>query len=421
MKAIKFNSNVFRLVSGSVVLIAIVLATFVVRWTIANTSAQAADQKEVAVLLAELSPSDPQTHRASAILHEKAFEPGDLEIALLEYEKAAAACPYNYLFWLSLGSARTRAGEIEKAEAALRRAHALAPNYSRVQWALGNLLLREGRDDEGYSAVRKAIENDPSLTPSAVTLAMQLSPGDDVGSIEQRLGASSHIYINLALLLVQQERFEEARAIWRKASISSDKVVSTDTVNALKQSAISAKQFRLAAEIGSALSGEDKATVGTVSNAGFESPVRAQNAGDFDWRVPQQQFPQYAVTDAKKASGKFSLVAAVSSNDAKELNGISQTIAVEPGKSYSLRFSYLSNVNSNAEYFWEVLAAADMKQLSRSPKLLPTDNWQTATIDLLVPPEYDGIVIRLARAACTGSACTSSGNLWFDDFDLIQK
>ena len=348
-------------------------------------------------MLTELSPGDPQTHRASAVLHEKAFEPGDLEIALAEYQASAAAAPNNFLTWLLLGSALNRAGEIEKAEAALRRAKLLAPNYSRVQWALGNLLLRQGRYDEGYAEIRKAVEGDPSLKRFRCDRCDAIDRQRCKAQFRKDFEDFLKLRSTLTILLLQQKRFEEAREVFRTSAVNADTDRLKEAARLLMQKAIEAKQFRLAAEVAVLNAEGETPVIGKITNPGFESPVRAQNAGPFDWRVPQANFPRHAITDAQKRSGNYSLLVAVNSAEAKDFQGISQTVVVEPGQTYELNVPYRAETNSKAEYFWEVRSAADLKRIAVTPLLLKTNEWATSSVRFTVPNDVDGIEIRLTR------------------------
>ena len=161
------------------------------KWGMASSASVRAERAEIAQFLTELAPDDPQTHYAAAVLLEKSFEPSDIERSLQELEIATGLAPENYLYWLDLGRARERAGDPEGAERALRRALHLAPNYSRVQWALGNALLRQGRVDEAFQEITKAVSSDPAsfASPAAVT-AWQFF-GGDVGRIRQFSGSSA--------------------------------------------------------------------------------------------------------------------------------------------------------------------------------------------------------------------------------------
>ena len=131
------------------------------KWGMASSAAVRAEDADVAEFVTGLAPDDPQTHYSAAVLLEKSFERGDVQKSLNELETATGLAPENYLFWLDLGRARERSGDTEGAERALRRALDLAPNYARVQWALGNALLRQGRVDEAFAEIQKAVAGDP--------------------------------------------------------------------------------------------------------------------------------------------------------------------------------------------------------------------------------------------------------------------
>ncbi|HKX83178.1 MAG TPA: tetratricopeptide repeat protein, partial [Pyrinomonadaceae bacterium] len=173
----------------AVCIAALLFAFVVIRWTLGNAASTRAEQSEVGAITTQLAPDDPQTHYSVAVLLEKEFELSSLDAAVKEYEAAAALSPNNYLYWLSLGTARERAGDRDGAELALRRAKELAPHYSRVHWALGNALVRQGKLDEGFTEIRQAVAADPALAQQSISLAMQLF-GGDLGLVRQRIGDS---------------------------------------------------------------------------------------------------------------------------------------------------------------------------------------------------------------------------------------
>ncbi|MCV4777105.1 hypothetical protein OFM21_30475, partial [Escherichia coli] len=54
----------------------------------------------------------------------------------------------------------------------------MAPNYSRVLWAVGNALVRKGKIEEGFVEIRRAISTDETLAGAAAALAWDLNSGD---------------------------------------------------------------------------------------------------------------------------------------------------------------------------------------------------------------------------------------------------
>ena len=422
LKAINFDPAPVRVAALALTAIVILIAIFGFIWGLANSASLAADQKELGQLLAELSPSDPQTHFASAILHEKTFEPDDLTMALAEYEKAAAISPYNYLVWLELGSALGRAGETTAAEAALRRARDLAPNYARVHWALGNLLLRQaGSDEEAYSELRLAIEGDPAFAAPAAAIALQMADGDSK-AVQWRFHDLPHAGAALAVLLARQKRWEEAAQIWNTVRMGTDDKRLSEAADTLKNSFFQSGRFRNAAEMAAAKSpGEDAPALEEVTNSGFERPVKTEGAGEFDWRVAQGNYPQIGVTDGQKRSGRFSLITVFNNSDPKNFRGFSQVVAVEPGRTYELSVPYRADIKAKVPFHWEIVSAGDSKRIALSEAMIPSNEWTVLTTSFTVPTDKDGVEIRFVRGDCVAAACAALGSFWFDDISIAAK
>ena len=402
---------------AAIVVFAVAVFTFI--WCFANTGSSNAEFKEVGDLFAWLSPSDPQTHFAAATLHETALESGDFESALREYEIAASLAPDNYLLWLRLASIRGRAGDTLGTEAALRRAAELAPNYSRVQWAFGNFLLREGRDDEAYPLLQKAVAGDASLAPLAAATALQTSDGD-VEMVIRKFQNATPVDIALALLLANQKAFNKAIEIWNRIEPVDDDAYRSATKQ-IRKALIEAKLFKAAVS----MKGPPEVVGGfafeRLTNPGFESPIRAQEADAFDWTVTQGAYPQTGVTDSQKVSGSFGLIILLSGQDQKDFRGISQIVAVQPGASYEFGVNYRTDVKSAATFQWEVSSAKDQHRIAVSQPLTPTQNWIKWTATFSVPADTDGVIVRFVRNDCAATACNATGTFWFDDLSLTRK
>lgn len=391
-------------------------AWHVSKWGLANSAAYRAEDADVAQYLARLAPSDPQTHYASAVFLERSFDPADIEKALAELETATALSPHNYLLWLELGRARERSGDAEGAERALRRALALAPNYSRVQWALGNALLRQGRTDEAFQEIRKAVVGDPGFAEPAASAAWQFFDGD-IDAIRRAMDGSGRFEASLAALLVREKRFEDAMSIWDRIPTAEKPTTYKETGTVLARQMLDAKRFRDALRLTADIDTAADLSTGRVTNGGFESAVKTDAAGAFDWRIDGGLEPQIVLSDVQKHGGSNSLYLIFNSNDAKTHRAISQTIAVEPGTPYELDLFYRSELKTAAEFRWEIADAVDGKRLAISDAILPRADWTQIRIPFKTPVTSDGVVIRLVREAC-GQICPVNGNLWFDDISL---
>ena len=392
---------------------------FVVSWSFAHTLARNSDAIQASEFAASLSPGDPLTRFRYASDLERTFDPTAISRSLSEYEAAVAAGPYNFSYWLGLGRARERDGDRPAAESAYRQALALAPNYARTKWALGNNLVRQGRIDEGVELIRHAVDQDPAFAAPAVIAAMLAFDGD-VQRVTAMLGPSPIARAELARYLVNEGRFDEGIAVWSGARFDGSLSRIGEIGNAIRTKLVDAKRFRDAALVAGTLQlDEDKrAAIGAITNGGFESGVATQNADAFDWQVGQP-YPLYGLSESQPREGRYSLLVRFTTPSKLEMATVSRMVAVEPG-TYELSFAYRSDLTSRAEFRWEVLSAADATRVSISDALPNKSDWSEAKLRFWVPPSTDGITIRLVREKCESAACTVSGNLWFDDFRLTR-
>jgi tetratricopeptide (TPR) repeat protein len=418
-EAIRIDSNARRALLIAAAAALIFGAYFSGKWGFANTVATRTDIPEIAEFAADLAPGDPYAHFSNAGLLEKTLEPDSIARSLTEYETAVSLSPNNYLFWLGLGRARERDGDRPAAERAYRYALVLSPNYSRVRWALGNVLVRQDKVDEGFADIRVAVESDPVFSAPAVTAAWQVFDGD-LSRVKAALGDAPATNIELAKFLAAQKRFDEAFAIWETVPERERETTYRDAGKELTAKFVQGFKFRSAARIanGTAEQQSNQAHVGQVTNAGFESGVKLQNADFFDWQIGQGVYPQIALTDGQKKEGKYSLVLLFSSSSNLDFRTVQQTVAVEPEKKYKLGIGYRMELKTNAVFRWEIISAADGKRLSVTEPLASSNSWSQAETEIAVPADIDGVTIRLVRENCVSLSCTVSGNIWFDDFAL---
>jgi tetratricopeptide (TPR) repeat protein len=399
------------LVAAAVVVV--LLSYFPLKWGFAATAVSRADDLGVARFLASTAPDDPQTHFRLAALLEKSFVPTDVDESLREYERAVALAPENYLLWQQLGHARERAGD-EGAEAALRRALTLAPNYAQVRWSMGNYLVRQKRFDEGFAEIRTAVAADPKFAEPAVRTAWLILRGD-LPAVKQALGDAPEVGLALVAVLVREGKFDEAVGIWNslpKADPQKFQIIGVDLAAKLA----AAGRFREAARVGSDIAGENF-SVGQVTNSGFESPLRLQNAGIFDWKLTPGSQTQIAPTNGQKHAGSNSLALIFNAAADAGFPQIAQTVAVEPLRRYELESHYRSNLKTSAEIKLAIIEAGTDRVLAQTSPAALQSEWAPWNARFAVPAGVDGVTIKLSIENCV-TGCTVSGTLWLDDLVL---
>lgn len=424
---IKFEPRISRAVLIAAALICLFSAWFFIKWNFANAVSSRLDTKRtefkpVADWLTQMSPKDPQTHFTAARMYQKTFDPGDLTRSLLEYEISASLSPHNYLIWIELGKMRSLNGDIVGAQAAYARALDLAPNYASVQWICGNALIRDGKTEEGFALISKAAAANSDYAQPAVTTALQIFD-NDVAQAQKILGDNDVTNAALAEALANQMLFETAFDVWVKIS----EVGRASTFKKLSEGLIekfaAARKFGLAARMAAAIRTveAEKPIVGQISNGGFEAGVKIRNASLFEWLIEEGAQPQVVLNETETRSGKYSLWLIFNSFETAVFRTVSQTVPVIPGSEYEFEVFYRSDLKTSATIKWEIVNALTNAPIAATSAAVPSPGWIPLRVRFHVPPDSDGILIRLIREGCNGPSCPTSGNLAFDDISLQRR
>ncbi|HXH69857.1 MAG TPA: hypothetical protein VNI60_05860 [Pyrinomonadaceae bacterium] len=419
-KSIKIETLAARAALLAAGLVFFICASYFVRWYFAASIALHTDYREVADFAVRLAPSDPQTHYTSAVLSGKIFAPEDLTKSLSEYETAVALAPNDFRLWLALGRAREGVGTAAGAELALRKALELAPNYSQVRWTLGNILLRQGKTSEGFAEIRNAAQSDQTFVNPVIVTAWQIFDGN-IAQVKQYVGDSQQTNFALAIFLAKQKRFDEAVEIWNALPAEEKKTTFKETGEQLYAEMLAAKKYRNALQIRSQISGLQTAqpVAGQIVNGGFEEEVKTKDVGVFEWQIADGFKPQIGFDDVQKRSGNRSLVIIFNSPDGKDFRGISQTVAVEAGKTYKFETFYKSELKTSAALDWEIVDATDGKILATTGTTSTNADWISLKAEFTAA-NTEAVTLRLAREACKLTVCPISGKVWFDDFSINQ-
>jgi len=422
IKTIKLETTGIRLyliIAGFVLLISFL---FFAKWCFANAIALRAPAIEVAELAIAMAPNDPQTHYASAVLHEKTFLAGDLPESLAEFERATSLAPNDYRLWLAFGKALERDGNTAGAELALRRAQTLAPHYAQVRWTLGNILLRRGKTEEAFDEIRRAAESNADFRMPTITTAWQIFDGN-MADIKRFIGDSSNLSAELALFLAEQKQFEQAIAVWQILPSAEKKTIYKTAGEQLFGKLIAAKKYHYALAVQQDFQDRAEAeriAIGNIYNGGFETDIERGQLNIFDWQISDGAQPQIGPNTEDKHGGNRSIFIIYNSTDGKDFRSFSQLIAVEPAKKYVFGGFYKSNLKTAATLLWEISDATDGKILAASKPIAANAVWTDFKMEFVVPENTEGVMLRLAREPCKSIVCPITGYVWFDDFSFSQ-
>lgn len=388
------------------------------KWAFGHAIATNATETEVAELGVLLAGADPHAHFEFGRLLEKDFLPDDQSRAFRELEEAVALAPNNYVFWTALGRAREQNSDAEGAEKAFRTAQGLAPNYSRVNWALGNALLRQGRQEEAFAEIGKAAGADGTFAKPAASTAWQVF-GGDTARIRSVIGESPAINAAVATLLAGDKRYAEAMEFWRRVPPAAVDDELKSSGQALYSKLADAGLYNSAIEVGSTIGQfpNDDVRPAAVTDGGFESALAAQAPNIFSWTIADGNFPRVGLNDSQKKSGNYSLLLNFGQGG-KGFRQVSQKIGVEAG-AYELRFSSKADLTTEAKLRCEILSAAG--GVLASAPIAPKQDWADVRLSFTVPAGLEGVEVRVTAENCPAGGCQIAGNIWFDDFNLVKR
>jgi hypothetical protein len=360
-----------------------------------------------------LSPGDP---RAQVLLGALLESNGDRAAANAHYQTAVRLRPDDYILRMQLARGQELAGDPTAAIDTATVAVTLAPFYAQPHWQLGNILVRAGRSEEGFSELRLAAASDPALLPAIVDLAGQLSGGkveDVLRAIQPHTPAA---YIALANYF---KKHDEVREAIEMLQVGGEAVAPER--RAYLAELIAAGKFWAARDLWGQPIDPDESP--RLFDAGFEEEIDLDEPG-FSWRATN---PDRGITlsldNADPREGRASLRVDFNGAANAGVPVLSQLVLVEPSTPYHLSFALRTEkLVSGGLPNVSIVDATDNKLLGQTGALPQTTNgWQDTTVNFTTGAATTAIRISLGRQPCPAPQCPIFGKLWLDDFRISRE
>lgn len=402
----------------------------VVRWYIGNTLAEyfspTESSMQVAHMAASMAPDDPLTHWRIAQVSQKTLPLDQLGPAIAEYEKAVSLSPYDYRFWMSLGTAHEQSGDPVKAELALKQAVALAPAYAYPHWYLGNLYLRSGRYNEAFAELRRAAEADPDLLPQLFNLSWEIY-NSDPEALKNSVGQNSAVRAKFALYLLTQKRFEDGMRLWNVLN-GDEKRANKETAESIVTTLKNESRFHDALAVWNDVAFEKfRPEVGNIFDGSFEEPINYTSDTVFGWQVKGAPQMHIAIDPNKGHSSSRSLRLLFQVRANLDTINVSQLVPVE----------------RNTEYDFECYVATDKLETGSAPQVQildantglvlfdssqapgGTNDWARINASFKTSEKTEAITLKIVRVSCGNAedtpVCPIFGSVWYDDFSLKRR
>lgn len=401
---------------------------YVVRWYIGNTLAEYFSPTEstidVANMAASMAPNDPLTHWRIAQVSQKRLPLDQQAPAIAEYEKAVSLSPYDYRFWMSLGTAHEQSGDPVKAELALKQAVALAPSYAYPHWYLGNLYLRIGRYNEAFAELRQAAEADPDLLPQLFNLSWEIY-NSDPEALRNSVGENSVMRAKFALYLLTQKRFEDGLRLWNVLT-SDEKKANKETAESMVTTLKTESRFHDALLVWNDVAYEKfRPEVGSIFDGSFEEPINYTSDTVFGWQVKAAPQMQIAIDPKKSHSGSRSLRLFFQVRSTLESINVSQLVPVQASSEYDFQcYVATEKLETGSAPQVQILDANTGIVLFDSP-MAPggSNDWTPINASFKTTDKTQAITLKVVRVSCGEDTpvCPIFGSVWYDDFSLKRR
>lgn len=411
------------------ILLSLVASWFVVRWYVGNTIAENLlndpQQLATAEMAVRLAPNDPLPHWRLGKFIQSKLHSDQIDRAVSEYERAVSLAPNDYRFWMDFGGALEQAGDIERAEKALRTAVKLAPEYAYPRWYLGNVLIRDGRYSEAFAELQRASQANETFRPQLFNLAWQVNK-DNLEALKAAIGNAPGTQAQFAQHLMGRGKFDEGIQLWNSLS-ESEKKTNRTVADAIISRLVAAKRFRQAVGVWNDVTSvaNHRVQSGQFIDQGFEFDFVNVPGAVFGWRVPSIAQVQITVDSTESRTGSRSLKLMFQVRNQLESINVSQLVPVEPNTQYEFECYLKTNklVSAATPVVIMTDAADDSVLATSEPAPTGENDWQRVSLTLMSGPKTEALRLKIDRVKCDADnpVCPIYGTVWYDDFNLKAR
>ncbi len=372
-------------------------------------SALAARSLAAAQVATDLTPADPQAHRARAALLIFYDTPADATIAL---EKTLSLRSADYALWITLGQLRDRTGDSQGALAAFNEAVNRAPFYAQPRWQRGNFLLRAGQYEAAFADLSLSVESNPEMLSNLMDLAWSLSKGN--AKLTEDLVQIKSDKARLAFARFLAAKGKGAEALEQLKAVGT---VPPETRKDLVSQLLTTNNFKEAFDIWS--EGNEPTTVPAIYDGGFEGSLKLDDKG-FGWRLSAESKSVGLALDPNQPhSGAQSLRIDLGGEHSPDL--VAQLLLVQPSTRYQVSFAARTQdlVTGGPPLAVVTDAGGERKRLGQSATLTKdTKDWRTFNFEFTTLPTTSAVMLSLQREPCSSGPCPAFGSVLLDSFSI---
>ena len=415
----KLTARVRWAAFGAIFLVSAALTVSAARYAVADRWAESSNPA-LWLRAANLEPSNADNWYRLGRYRAFDFENADLPLAISYYERATTINPRSASYWMDLGSAYELTGNVAGADRAFRNAQKQYPVSAQADWAYGNFLLRQGRTQEAFQQIYRAISGDPALTEVAISSCWR-STHDIEQILKFALPANPAAYWGAIDFFVNTAEPDAAIAVWKSLAAMAPPFTPS-RVFPLLNLLISLRRpddARLIWEQTISLThtasqyGPDGSV---VWNGGFEEDLLN---GGFAWQYMPISGAGMDIDAETFHSGQRSLRIVFDGAENVNFSNVWQYVSVEPNVRYRFRaYMRTQGLTTDSGMHFEI---SDVYRgggpVTRN--VTGTQEWTADEAEVATGPETHLLKIVLRRTPSNKLGNKIKGTAWVDDVSLV--
>lgn len=339
---------------------------------------------------------------------------------------AATRSLWDHRAAYTLGTILELNGDIPRAEAALRDAVRLSPHHKRANWALGNLLLRQGRTEESIQFLRNAARLDSALYPVLFEQFNVSAGGDPV--VADRLTANDPLArLSLVLYLVEKSEFDRATQLFQQVdpSVANRSEITFRILSGLVDAGRSydARQLWAGNQPTPPARLQDLFWNGDFERySSLDEPIHPELKSLFDWNFRPSPFTRIAIDTVSNGNGSQSLRLNFLGRDTTTLRDeIRQLVPLRQGSRYRIDFAFLTK-DLQSPLGPRVAIASDTRIIAQSDPIPngTSNTWRYLSVEFTAPSDKERKFLSIIRQPSFSYDDPTNGIVWFDDFQLTE-
>jgi hypothetical protein len=368
---------------------------------------------------AKIEPDNGDYWYKLGLNHQWDLDTTDANQTINYFQQAVAIDPRSATYWTELADSYEAANQVA-ARGAFQRALESYPTSSEVHWRYGSFLLRQGEIPQGYSEIHHALQIDPKLIPLAVSRVWPAT--QDASALLSAVLPDTESAQSQALVwFCGQKLIDPALAVWKRM-ISESRPIPIQTTFPLVDNLIEAnrgdeaRQVWREALIASGNSAGAETGDSFVFNGGFEYDAAD---GGLDWHLEQMLGVKYDYDASAPHSGKRALRMNFDGSQNLSFQGVWQIIPVKPNTHYHFE-GYLRTSGISTESGIRFLVYL----MGGTPSQIILDNvtgdhaWGAESADFTTPPGVQVVRVTLFRPPSQRFDNRLAGTAWVDDVSL---